>query len=101
MGDLESNINCVFYPCDLDYESDSKIILNPDNEYGTFNYFMNNILFWIVMTIVPYFAVLEIFKKLKLKYVPNTNSSIRASARSSAFIIPCEIRFSAFSLNSL
>ena len=63
-GNLLHNINCVFYPCELSY-----LVIDPltrlVNGYGTFYYFMNNILFWIVMTIVPYFAVLEIFKKLK------------------------------------
>ena len=63
-GNLLHNINCVFYPCELSYSVIAPLTMLVKG-YGTFYYFMNSLLFWTVMTILPYFAVLEIFKKLK------------------------------------
>ena len=58
---IDENINCVFYPCDLNLdETPEEIYSNPD--YISINYLIKVMLFWSFIIVISYFISLNFFK---------------------------------------
>jgi len=60
------NINCVFYPCDLNWQTHSSLI-NYNKFYGSTLYFIKELLFWYVVGTLVYLIVLRLAKKIGVR----------------------------------
>ncbi|MBW3020208.1 hypothetical protein KY334_02850 [Candidatus Woesearchaeota archaeon] len=65
------NINCISYPCDLNYNEDFDIIEN-SGFYFTYKYLIYNVVFWSFFIYLSYLLMNYLF--MKVKYLNKNNN---------------------------